>query len=347
MARSQTPRKRRKSQGVTMVDVARRADVSPSTVSLFLRRPDAVSAKAGDAVKAAIRDLDYVPNFMAGGLAAATSRVVAVIVPSVRNAFFAETVAALQRDLGQARLQILLGHTEYDPAVEEDLVRTALSWAPAALVIAGTTHSETTQQLLEGARVPIVQVWELGGHQPVDMAVGFHHEEVGAAAARHLAARGCRSLVFFSGRTHQDRRAARRAAGFMAAGRELGLDVRHLSHPAPASTELGGILFNRLLKEKRDEREVGIGCSNDFLALGLIFEAQRHQIAIPQDFAVIGFGDLEFSSSCNPALSTIRPFGDLIGSEAARLITSSLGDDVERQPVTIDTGFGIVQRQTS
>lgn len=344
---SVAPRKRRKIQGVTMMDVARQAEVSASTVSLYLRRPEAVSAKVGDAVKAAIRDLNYVPNLMAGGLAAATSSVVGVIVPSVRNAFFAETVAALQRDLGQARLQILLGHTEYDEQIETELVRTALSWAPAALVIAGTGHSSATQQMLEAARLPVVEVWELGGSQPIDMAVGFHHEEVGAAAARHLASRGRRSLVFLSGRSNDDKRATQRAAGFLAAGRELGLSVHHISHPAPASTELGGILFSRLLKEMGKQDQIGIACSNDLLALGLIFEAQRRQVAIPQECAVIGFGDLEFSSSCNPALSTIKPFGDLIGSEAARLILGSLGGGGGRERTIIDTGFGIVHRQTT
>ncbi|ODT77871.1 MAG: LacI family transcriptional regulator [Pelagibacterium sp. SCN 64-44] len=330
-----------------MVDVARRADVSPSTVSLFLRRPEAVSLKVGDAVQAAIRELNYVPNLMAGGLAAASSSVVGVIVPSVRNAFFAETVAALQRELGQARLQILLGHTEYDQAVETELVRTALSWAPAALVIAGTEHGKATRQLLEAARVPVVQVWELGGEAPIDMAVGFHHYEVGAAAARHLAARGRRRLVFFSGRANDDKRAAQRAAGFLAAGRELGLAVQHLSHPAPATTELGGILFARMLKEFEGAEGVGIGCSNDLLALGSLFEAQRRQVAIPGQYAVIGFGDLEFAASCNPALSTIKPFGDLIGSEAARLILKSLADGEAREHASIDTGFGLVHRQTS
>lgn len=330
-----------------MMDVARQAEVSASTVSLYLRRPEAVSAKVGDAVQAAIRDLNYVPNLMAGGLAAATSSVVGVIVPSVRNAFFAETVAALQRDLGQARLQILLGHTEYDEEIETELVRTALSWAPAALVIAGTGHSSATQQMLEAARLPVVEVWELGGSQPIDMAVGFHHEEVGAAAARHLASRGRRSLVFLSGRSNDDKRATQRAAGFLAAGRELGLSVHHISHPAPASTELGGILFSRLLKEMGKQDHIGIACSNDLLALGLIFEAQRRQVAIPQECAVIGFGDLEFSSSCNPALSTIKPFGDLIGSEAARLILGSLGGGDGRERTIIDTGFGIVHRQTT
>src|SRR5690606_8852000 len=115
----------------------------------------------------------------------------------------------------------------------------------------------------------------------------------------------------------------------------------------PATTELGGILFSRLLKDVEEQDQVGVGCSNDLLALGLIFEAQRRQVAIPEECAVIGFGDLEFSSSCNPALSTIKPFGDLIGSEAARLILKRLGEAEEGEHTIIDTGFGIVHRQTT
>lgn len=346
MAEPRPPRKRRKIQGVTMMDVARHAGVSPSTVSLFLRRPEAVSAGAGESIQASIRQLNYVPNLIAGGLAAASSRVVGVIVPSVRNAFFAETVAALQRDLGRARLQMLLGHSEYDPLTEEELVRATLSWAPAAIVLTGLTHSDTTRRMLAAAGIPVVQIWELGEGDPIDMAVGFHHDQVGAAAVRHLLARGCRSLVYLSGRTHQDKRAAQRAEGFLSAARAQGVPVRHLTHPAPATTELGGILFSQVLAEAGDQR-LGIGCSNDLLALGVLFEAQRRGKRIPDDHAVIGFGDLGFAASCNPALSTIRPAGDLIGTEAARLIVARLNGAAGAQPGIIDTGFSIMHRQST
>ncbi|WP_321378077.1 LacI family DNA-binding transcriptional regulator [Rhizobium sp.] len=75
-------------QSIATTDVALLADVSPSTVSLYLRRPEAVSSAASRAIAHAIDKLSYVPNFMAGGLAAASSKAVSIIVPSVRNAFF-------------------------------------------------------------------------------------------------------------------------------------------------------------------------------------------------------------------------------------------------------------------
>ena len=148
-------RKRRKMQSVTMMDVAARAQVSPSTVSLYLRKPDAVSASASETIAKAIQALNYVPNLMAGGLAAASSRAVSIIVPSVRNAFFAETVATMQVELGKERLQVLLGHTEYSEREEENLVRMALSWAPAAIVLTGLSHSKGTLRMLKESHVPV------------------------------------------------------------------------------------------------------------------------------------------------------------------------------------------------
>ena len=88
-------------------------------------------------------------------------------------------------ELGKARLQVMLGHTEYSEREEESLVRTALSWAPAGIVIAGLAHAPGTIKLLRASRVPVVEIWELGA-TPIDMAVGFSHRQVGAAAADHL-----------------------------------------------------------------------------------------------------------------------------------------------------------------
>src|SRR5690606_4433158 len=189
------PRRRRRAQRVTLREVATLAGVSPSTVSLYVRRPAAVSTVRAQRIAAAIAELGYVPNLMAGGLAAAASRIVSVIVPSIRNASFAETVAALQTALGAEALQVMLGHTEYSEAQEEALVRAALSWAPAAIVLTGLGHSAGTRALIGGSDVPVVEMWELGG-EVIDMAVGFSHGEAGAAAARHLVSRGRRNIVF-------------------------------------------------------------------------------------------------------------------------------------------------------
>lgn len=333
-------RGRRKMQAVTMAEVAAAAGVSASTVSLYFRRPKGVSPVAREAIARAVADLGYVPNLVAGGLAAAGSRVVSLIVPSVRNAFFAETVAALESALAPQGLQVLLGHTEYDLAREEAVVRAALSWAPAAIVLTGLEHTQGTRALLKGARVPVVEIWERGA-RPIDMGVGFSHPEAGAAAARRLIGRGRRRLAFVGARMQEDRRAAQRAEGFAAAAGAEGADATILNHPGPADPQAGALLLDRALREVPGLD--GVAASNDFVALGALFEAQRRALPVPERLALVGFGDMPFAAICVPPLTTIRPSGDLVGRETARLVLARIRGDapLERE---IDTGHVLVER---
>ncbi|QFU17969.1 substrate-binding domain-containing protein [Microvirga thermotolerans] len=329
-----------------MMDVAKLARVSPSTVSLYLRRPSAVSPSAGQEIDRAISTLGYVPNLVAGGLAAASSKVVSIIVPSIRNAFFAETVSALQSELAADGLQVLLGHSEYAEDQEEALVRTALSWAPAAIVLTGLSHSAGTRKLLQASGIPVVEMWELGG-KPIDMAVGFSHPQVGATAARHLLSKGRRSLAFLGARMQEDHRAEKRASGFAEAARAGGVSACEvLNHPGAATVEAGSLLLNRALQQVSGLD--GIACSNDLIALGALFECQRQGIAVPDEIAVMGFGDLSFSASCIPSLTTIRPSGELIGKEVARLILGSIhGERPEGASRIVDTGHVLIERKSS
>jgi LacI family transcriptional regulator, gluconate utilization system Gnt-I transcriptional repressor len=338
-------RQRRKMQRVTMDEVARLADVSPSTVSLYLRKPDAVAAETGKRIANAVETLHYVPSFVAGGLAAASSKVAGVIVPSVRNAFFADTVANLQDALAAEGLQLLLGHSEYSLAQEEALVRATLSWSPAAIVLAGLEHNRATRQLLIGAQVPVIEIWELG-ERPIDMAVGFSHREVGRVAARHLQARGCKHIAFLGARMDQDGRARQRAEGYARVVAAHGAEPRVLDQPGTASPEAGAILLGRAL-----DQHPGIDavvCSNDLIALGVLFECQRRGIAVPDQLAVIGFGDLPFAAHCIPPLTSVRPPGGAIGRRVAELILRHLHDgSIPEHERIVDTGFDLIPRAST
>jgi LacI family gluconate utilization system Gnt-I transcriptional repressor len=346
MTQTTMTRSRRKMQRVTMTDVARAAEVSPSTISLYLRKPALVSPTMGERIARVIDDLGYVPSLVAGGLAAASSRVVSIIVPSVRNAFFADTVSALQDILDASGLQLMLGHTDYGLEREEALVRTALSWSPAAIVLVGLEHSRATRQLLLATLVPVFEIWEYS-QVPIDTAVGFHHREVGITAATHLIERGRNKLCFLGAMMDEDSRAQQRAAGFVRSIADRGLpEPPVLDQPGSASTEAGARLFTQALTAVPDLN--GVACSNDLIALGVLFECQRRGIEIPGQVAVIGFGNLAFSASCVPPLTTIRPPGDEIGRKVGQLIIARQQDAAGTVvPRAFDLGYSLIVRQST
>jgi LacI family gluconate utilization system Gnt-I transcriptional repressor len=268
--------------------------------------------------------------------------VVSIIVPSLRNAFFAETVTTIQTLLAKEGLQTLVGHTEYAVEREEELVRAALSWAPAGVVLTGLDHTDATQRMLKGSNLPVVEMWEIG-RQPIDVNVGLSHHEIGRMAARHLLSVGRQRLAFLGARLHEDRRAWQRSEGFRSECADAGIEAAIITHPAPASTESGGILLSQALATAR--RFDGFACSNDTVALGALFECQRRRLAVPDALSLIGFGDLEFGSFCVPPLTTIRPSGDLIAREVTRLLLRRIaGETVEKDERVSSIGVCLILR---
>jgi LacI family gluconate utilization system Gnt-I transcriptional repressor len=338
-----TARVRRRAARATMTEVAAAAAVSPSTVSLYLRKPAAVSGELGRRIQHVIDRTGYVPNLAAGGLAAARTRVVGVIVPSMINAFFAGTIETLEAALGRSGHQLLLGNSHYSVEREEALVRAFLAWSPAAMVLTGVKHTRNTARLLVGADIPVVEMWELA-EAPLDVVVGFSHHEVGRAMARHLYARGCRAVAFVGARMKEDRRAHARRNGYEAVVRETG---RHeaivVDVPEPAQAAVGARALAAALAAHPEID--GVCCSNDTLALGALAECKRRGIAVPRELAVIGFGDLDFAGQSIPALTTVRPPREDIGRVCAELLAVRLAGGEPPQRVH-DLGFELVARES-
>ena len=228
------------------------------------------------------------------------------------------------------------------PAAREDaLLEAIIGRRPDGIVLTGIMHSAEGRRRLLASGIPVVETWDLTP-TPIDMLVGFSHVEVGRAVAAHLHAKGRRRLAVVAG---DDERALRRTDAFRAAALALGLaEVRVVTVAAPTTLRSGREALARLLREAGDIDAVF--CSSDLLALGVLTEARVQGLRVPQQLAVIGFGDLEFAADLDPALSTVRIKGDAIGRQAAQFIVDRVeGRDVPQR--VIDIGFSIVERSSS
>ncbi len=343
-SQSGAPTARRNTGRVQMVDVARIAGVSTSTVSRTLRHPTSVSAVLRAQVGAAIEQLGYVPNMMAGGLAASRTRTICVIVPSLSNSFFSATIEAMAARFEYDGYQIMLGNSDYSLEREEALINSFLSWSPAAIVLTGQSHTRDALKRLLGADVPIVEMWEMGDN-PLDTLVGFSHRAVGRAAAQHLLSRGKTRIACIGAALDRDRRASQRCDGFAEAAREATSQPATIAKPLGRANVAQGVNALNDLLATHPEVD-GVFFSNDALMLGGLFHCQRKGIRIPQDLALIGFGDLDFAAHSLPSLSTIRPPKAEIGEATAdHLLRRFSNEDVP--PETIDLGFELIARESS
>lgn len=307
----------------TMADVARLAGVSPMTVSRALKTGTSVSETTRERIRAAAEQLGYVMDVRAASFSSGRSGFVAMTIPSINNANFADTARGLTEGLRHSGLELLLGYTGYDMAEEERLVEAFLRRRPEAIVVTGGAHTDRCRALLRGAGVPVVETWDIPEH-PIDRVVGFSNADAGALVARHLHDQGHRRIGFIGGNGARDTRGADRQRGFMAALRAMGLDDSRVvaDLEPPIAMHEGAEAMLRLLTRWPDT--TAAMCVSDLSAFGAMNAAIRKGLRVPQDLAIAGFGAYDVAEHALPGITTIDAQAHVIGTETSRLILDIL-----------------------
>ena len=199
-----------------MRDVARKAGVSLSTVSLVVNGTGYVSDAMRARVEAAMRELDYIPNELARNLYRDRTDTIGVIVPTIRHPFFASLVASLQQVFAAQGRRTLLCSTADAHAGEADYVDMLRRHMMDGIVMAA--HTEHAADYWTSIGRPVVAFDRmLGEGIPT---VGSDHEQGGRLVAEHLLAAGARHVVTVGGPRSQFETAGGAAgAGMASAGR--------------------------------------------------------------------------------------------------------------------------------
>lgn len=326
----------------TLSDVARRAGVSPVTVSRAIRHPEMVSEDLRTRIDEAVRALNYIPNSLAAALASTKTRIVGVVVPSLTNSVFDDYLSGIQDVLDKAGIQMLVSNSRYSEKEEEKAIQTLLGYHPEAMIVVGVDQSVRARQLLKNSAAPVVQTMDVTA-DPIDLNVGFDHRAGGAAAVRFLLDMGHRRIGHLTVRT--DPRAGRRLEGYLKEMYDHGLSTEGMVAASPYSTSVqrGSELFAELIERRPDTTAV-FTC-NDDLALGALFECQRRGIRVPQDVSIIGFNDLDFGQSAVPSLSSVSTERRKVGTWAAEAIVEIIrGSGRRPRQTTVDMGLRIEAR---
>src|ERR1700694_2821552 len=145
----------------TLSAVAKLAGVSSITVSRVVRLPNLVAPQTRGRVEAAMRELGYVPNLVAGSLATARTNAIGVLVPTIANAIFADTVQGLSDELEPLGYAVILAQSRYDAARENHALAALLSRRPEAIIMVGSPATDEGARLLRRAGIPVAETWDL------------------------------------------------------------------------------------------------------------------------------------------------------------------------------------------
>jgi LacI family transcriptional regulator len=326
----------------TIIDVARAAGVSKSTVSLVLQNSSAVSAKTREDVRKAMADLGYVYNRAAANLRSAQVGLVGLVINDLRNPFFTEFATAVQMAISDAGYATVVANTDEDPALQARTIAAMIEHGVSGLIISPAYgDEEATFGQLERAGVPAMQVLrkvsprtDLFPFASPDYAAG------GRLAAAHLLAMGARRVAFVGGVEGRSV-TAERLSGYLQVLAEHGREPLVI-HGRPTRS-FGRECADQLIDLPDCDAAV---CFNDLVALGVISGFASRGRVVGRDFRLVGFDDIEESAQSFPPLSSVQCGIAHFGQQMAATLMRWLNEG-ERPVPEIRTPVELVVRGSS
>lgn len=284
---------------VTIWDVARRARVSPATVSRVLNPSGhPVREETRRRVLRAVAQLGYTPNHLARSLLRRETEVVGLLVPDVSNPYYASVLRGVEDVAHQHGLAVMLCNTDRDPNKQRRYLQTLLERRVDGVVVAGGTFTPQDRRLV-GGRVPVVAV---GRHPARVPCVRVDNVDAARRACRHLLDLGHVRIACLAGPA-ASATARDRVQGYRLALGEAGLRPREEWVVWSEFTAQGGRQAAREVLGRG--RVTALLASNDQMALGALRALAEAGLSVPAQVSVVGFDDTPVAASTVPALTAV------------------------------------------
>ncbi|MFC8142526.1 LacI family DNA-binding transcriptional regulator [Streptomyces paradoxus] len=287
---------------ITTRDIAERLGVSVSTVGRALADDPRISEETKFRVRQAASDMGYVGNRAARMMRGASSNVVALVIPDIRNSFYSTIAHELSKNMESEGFQLMLSETDDDRTAELRHLRELSANRVAAVIIVPSArpHSESVKLLRALPHVQLLRRHPSLGSQ----WFGVDDREALRRATAHVVAQGHTRIAYLGG-PEELPTGAERLRGFRSALREGGLpdDAGRAELGPPSSVDHGRETVRRLLSGPDVPTALILGSIQ--LTLGVLEELSRQGVKVPQELSVVGFGDEPGFSWWGPGLTTV------------------------------------------
>ena len=300
--------------GPTIIDVAKRAGVSKSLVSLVMRNSPHVSEARRTAVLKAAKELGYRPNALARGLGQGRTSTIGVLLSDLHNPFFAEIVDGVEEETSISQHKTLLGSGNRDLRRETRTLEAMLERQMDGVILVSPSIS-TSEISATAESIPVVLVGRRVRNRTLDCVV--NDDFAGAVlAVEHLAELGHRRIAHISGGRGAGARS--RFRGYRHAMQRLNLE-RHTQVAPGAYTDRGGYSGAKWLLGA-EPLPTAIFASNDFAALGALTAISEAGLSVPDDISLVGYDNTYLATLSNISLSSVNQPRREMGALATRLL---------------------------
>jgi DNA-binding LacI/PurR family transcriptional regulator len=295
----------------TMRDVAKRAGVSPATVSRVLNKTHYISAETKRRVLEVVDQLNYYKNVHARRLATGQSDLFGLVISEIANPYFPEVIRGFQAAAWDRGFDVLLCNTQYDQARTKSILRKLIESDVRGVAVITSSIDKSMASELIAAGIGVV-FCNLSPTEKLVSTISIDYQRGIAQAIEHVVGLGHRRAAVIAG--PDDNRTAITIKDALLAG----LKERDLK-PFPVLSsnyriDAGASAVRAILSAP--EKPTVIFCGSDLIALGAMSALEEAGVEIPEDMSVIGIDDISFAFLARPPLTTIRVPRERVGTTA-------------------------------
>lgn len=294
---------------MSLEDVAKRARVSPATVSRVLNNLDVVKSSTRARVIKAVAELNYHPNLHARTLAGGQSRTLGIVVSNMENPFFFDVFQALEADAHAHGYEVVAANTGYEPERLVSSIRLMRGRRVAGLAVIVSEMDPELRDELAAGEMPVV-FYDVGAPGKNASNIRVQYRKGIEKTVHYLHNLGHTRMAFIG---HHAKLAPldERKKAFLETVTRYSPHLEATTEAEADGPEGGRKAARQLLAS--GFTPTAIICVNDFTAIGVLRELRDQGLRVPQDISVTGFDNIKLSEFCYPALTTVHIPRDSIG----------------------------------
>ena len=314
----------------TLKDIAAVLKISTAAVSKALNNDSRISLKTKEAVKKVAKELDYQPNHLASALRKGKSNLVGVIVPRTNSNFFSSVIQNMEEVLNKEGYNIIITQSNESYKKECESIDTLLFTQVDGII--ASMANETVQldyyEKIKSKGIPLL-LFDRGENDLNVDYIGIDDYASSHMIDEHLIEQGCKRIAHIGGYRHT-RIFNNRIRGYMDAIKK---------HDLPLDDEL--LIESSLTKEDGREKMIqllalpkrpdAVYIASDYAALGALQVLKENKIDIPNEIALVGFGDEPFTAMVSPSITTVNQHSSKIGKLAALAFLKHIKTSILKQ----------------
>jgi DNA-binding LacI/PurR family transcriptional regulator len=312
---------------VSIVDIARHAGVSHSTVSRALADSPLVNAETKARIQALAREMGYTPSAIARAMSTRRTHTLGLVVTTIADPFVAEVVRGIEETALDQGYNVILCNSQRDPDRELAAVRTLREKWVDAVIITSSWVGSVYNQLAE-IQVPVVLI---NNQQPDEYSLSVRNDDLsgGALAGTHLAELGHTRIAYVTG-PERARSSQLRLQGCQRALQEQNTAIPQKWIIAGNGMPEAGERAVRAIS-RAAPRPTALFCYNDMTAMGALRAAKEQGMRVPRELSVLGYDDIAAAAYLDPPLTTVAQAKYSLGERATKMALALIRgkEDVE------------------